>query len=231
MIIHGLQKLTLLDFPGHTACTVFTGGCNFRCPFCHNASLVTHPENQPVIAEEEFFSFLGKRQGLLDGVAITGGEPTLQADLPDFIRKIRKLGFAVKLDTNGYRPRMLESLLSENLLDFVAMDLKAAPDNYAAVCGLNAMDLTAIEESVDLLRTSGIPHEFRTTFVKGLHHISDAEGIGSWIAGEKRYFLQNFKDSGDILCPGYDAFSREEMQELLLAVRPFVPGAQLRGVD
>jgi len=231
MIIHGLQKLTLLDFPGHTACTVFTGGCNFRCPFCHNASLVAHPEDQPVIPEEEFFAFLGKRHGLLDGVAITGGEPTLQSDLPDFIRKVRSLGFAVKLDTNGYRPKMLRTLLNESLLDFVAMDIKAAPEHYAAVCGLPAMDLTAIQESMDLLRRSGVAHEFRTTYVKGLHNLSDAEGIGQWLAGEEPYFLQNFKDSGDILCPGYDGFSREEMQDFLLALQPSLPCARLRGID
>jgi len=231
MIIHGLQKLTLLDFPGHTACTVFTGGCNFRCPFCHNASLVARPQEQPVIGLSEFFDFLKKRRGLLDGIAITGGEPTLQNDLPDFIREIHALGFAVKLDTNGYKPEMLRSLLSDSLLDFVAMDVKAAPSNYAAVCGLTVVDMNAIQESIDLITASGIPHEFRTTYVKGLHTPADAEEIGRWLQGAQRYFLQNFKDSGDILEGGYDSFSKAEMEDFLSAVRIHLPCAEIRGMD
>ena len=231
MIIHGLQKLTLLDFPGHTACTVFTGGCNFRCPFCHNASLVVRPQEQPVIDLSEFFDFLKKRRGLLDGVAITGGEPTLQSDLPDFIREIRSLGFAVKLDTNGYKPEVLQTLLSDSLLDFIAMDIKAAPSNYAAVCGLTVVDMNAIQESIGLIMASGVPYEFRTTYVKGLHTAADAEGIGRWIQGTHRYFLQNFKDSGDILKAGNDSFSKEEMEEFLSLVRVFLPCADIRGMD
>lgn len=231
MIIHGLQKLTLLDFPGHTACTVFTGGCNFRCPFCHNASLVVRPQEQPVIDLSEFFDFLKKRRGLLDGVAITGGEPTLQSDLPDFIREIRSLGFAVKLDTNGYKPDMLRTLLANSLLDFIAMDIKAAPSNYAAVCGLTVVDMNDIQESIDLIMASGIPYEFRTTYVKGLHTAADAEGIGHWIQGTQRYFLQNFKDSGDILKAGYDSFSKAEMDELLSVAHTSLPDAQIRGMD
>ena len=231
MIIHGLQKLTLLDFPSHTACTVFTGGCNFRCPFCHNASLVAHPNEQPTLPLPEFFDFLKKRQGLLDGVAITGGEPTLQSDLPDFIREIRSLGFAIKLDTNGYKPDMLGSLIREGLLDFIAMDIKAAPRNYAAACGLSVVDLTAVQQSIDLICASGLPYEFRTTYVKGLHTPADAEEISRWLPPSSPYFLQNFKDSGDILKPGYDSFSREEMEEFLVAAHRSLPQAQLRGID
>lgn len=231
MIIHGLQKLTLLDFPGHTACTVFTGGCNFRCPFCHNASLVECPQEQPVIELSEFFDFLQKRRGLLDGVAITGGEPTLQNDLPDFIREIRSLGFAVKLDTNGYRPSMLAALFSEGLLDYVAMDVKSSRENYASACGLSAVDPIAIPQSMALIRNSEIPYEFRTTYVKGLHTLADAEGIGRWLRETDPYFLQNFKDSGDILRPGYESFSGEEMAEFLAAVKAHLPLAQIRGMD
>lgn len=231
MEIHGLQKLTLLDFPGHTACTVFTGRCNFRCPFCQNASLVLCPQELPTIPEEEFFSFLKTRQGLLDGVAITGGEPTLQPDLPEFILAVRNLGFAVKLDTNGARPDMLSRLLAEGLVDYVAMDVKSSPEGYRACTGVSGNILEAVRASVELLEKSGVDHEFRTTAVKPLHTVADFEAIGRWLAGTKKYFIQSFQDSGDILAPGCSAFVKEELEALLAAVLPFIPGARLRGVD
>ena len=231
MNIHGLQKLTLLDFPGHTACTVFTGRCNFRCPFCQNASLVLAPQELPRMPEEEFFAFLKTRRGLLDGVAITGGEPTLQPDLPEFIRSVRELGFAVKLDTNGARPDMLSTLLADGLLDYVAMDIKSSPEGYERCAGVSGKILEAVRESVALLEKSGIDHEFRTTAVKPLHTVSDFEAIGRWLAGTKKYYIQCFKDSGDILAEGCSAFSREELEALLAAVLPHIPGARLRGVD
>ena len=231
MEIHGLQKLTLLDFPGHTACTVFTAWCNWRCPFCHNASLVLRPREQTVIPEEEFFSFLAKRRGLLDGVAVTGGEPTLQKDLPAFLRRVKEAGFAVKLDTNGTHPDMLGSILSEGLADYVAMDIKAGRPNYSAVTGTLRPGLDAVERSVELLKRSGAEHEFRTTVVRQLHSDEDFRDIGDWLSGEERYFLQAFKDSGDIISEGYSACSREEMEHFLAIVRQTVPGAALRGVD
>ncbi len=232
MRIHGLQKLTLLDFPGRTACTVFTGGCNFRCPFCQNASLVLRPESQPVIPEEEFFAFLRKRQGLLDGVAVTGGEPTLQPELPGFLRKLRALGYAVKLDTNGARPQVLRALLEEGLLDYVAMDVKSSPEGYGQSIGLEVPGiLDKVRESVALLEAGGVPHEFRTTAVKPLHTPEDFASIGRWLRGTERYFIQSFQDSGDVISPGMAAFSREELEELLAAVRPYIPDAALRGVD
>ncbi len=231
MRIHGLQKLTLLDFPGHTACTVFTRRCNFRCPFCQNASLVLRPESQPVIPEEVFFAFLRKRQGLLDGVAVTGGEPTLQPDLPDFLRKVRALGYAVKLDTNGALPGVLRSLLEEGLLDYAAMDIKSSPEGYGRCTGVDGNMVERVRESAALLEESGVPHEFRTTAVKPLHSPADFEAIGRWLRGTERYFIQSFEDSGDILGGGMEAFSREELEELLGAVRPFIPNAALRGVD
>ncbi len=231
MRIHGLQKLTLLDFPGHTACTVFTGGCNFRCPFCQNASLVLRPETQPVVPEEEIFAFLRKRQGLLDGVAVTGGEPTLQPDLPEFLRKVRALGYAVKLDTNGALPRVLRSLLEEGLLDYAAMDVKSSPEGYGRCIGVEGDMVERVRESAALLEASSIPHEFRTTAVKPLHVPADFASIGRWLQGTERYFIQSFADSGDILAPGMEAFSREELEGLLAAVKPYIPNAALRGVD
>ena len=231
MVIHGLQKLTLLDYPGHTACTVFTARCNWRCPFCHNASLVLRPEEQPVIQPEEFFAFLNKRRGLLDGVAVTGGEPTLNRDLPDFLRRVKELGFETKLDTNGTNPAMLREILSAGLADYVAMDIKAGRTNYPAVTGTVRPGLEAVEESVELLKTSGAAHEFRTTVVRELHSDADFIDIADWLRGEERYFLQAFKDSGDLVSGSCSACSREEMERFLSLVREGVPGAELRGVD
>ena len=231
MEIHGLQKLTLLDYPGHTACTVFTARCNWRCPFCHNASLVLRGSEQPVIPEEEFFAFLSRRRGLLDGVAVTGGEPTLNRDLPDFLRRVKDAGFKVKLDTNGTSPAMLRAILAEGLADYVAMDIKAGRANYPAVTGTLRPGMDAVAESVELLRTSGVEHEFRTTVVRELHSDEDFRDIGEWLAGEERYFLQAFKDSGDLVSDGCSACSAEEMERYLAIVRTTIPGAQLRGVD
>jgi pyruvate formate lyase activating enzyme len=232
MEIHGLQKLTLLDFPGHTACTVFTGRCNFRCPFCQNASLVLRPESLALIPEEDVFAFLEKRKGLLDGVAVTGGEPTLQPDLADFLRRVKAMGFETKLDTNGARPDVLRGLLAEGLIDYAAMDIKSSPAGYARCAGVSPEKLLdAVKESVALLEAGGAAHEFRTTAVKGLHTPEDFRAIGAWLAGTERYFIQSYTDSGDILEPGMAAFSKEELEELLAAVQPYIPHAQLRGVD
>lgn len=245
MQIHGLSKLTLLDFPGHLACIVFTGACNFRCPFCHNAPLVLAPHTCPPVPEEEFFHFLSSRRGKLDGVCITGGEPTLQADLPDFIAKIKALGFLVKLDTNGYRPDVLKALLDAQLLDMVAMDIKNSPSRYAATCGLPEpeFDLAAIEKSISLLLMSGLRHEFRTTLTKELHNEESMQAIGSWLAGlagkvlttptlPTPYYLQNFKDSGDLVCDTPDHFhpvAERTLQSFITLLQPYIPNTKLRG--
>lgn len=231
MVISGLQKLTLLDYPGHTACTVFTPGCNWRCPFCHNAVLVLRPDEQPVMDEQEIFAFLGKRKGLLDGVAVTGGEPTLQKDLPDFLRRLKDMGFAVKLDTNGTHPAMLRAILSEGLADYVAMDIKAGRENYPSVTGTLRPGLEAVEESAALLMEGRTDFEFRTTVVRQLHTLEDFQDIASWLAGEEKYFLQAFKDSGDILAGDYSAYPREKMEEFRAAVLPFIPRTEIRGMD
>lgn len=235
MQIHGFQKLTLLDYPEHIAATVFTGGCNFRCPFCQNGDLVLNPGQQPVISEEEVLTVLRKRQGMLQGVCITGGEPALQKDLKAFIIKVKALGYLVKLDTNGYRPEVLAELMRENLLDYVAMDVKASLENYAKVAGCPGMDLERIRESIALLKSSSIPYEFRTTVVKGLHTYAEFEEIGKLLAGARAYYLQAFRESERVL--GLDsgakmsAFLPEEMERIAGVARKYVTKVELRGIE
>ena len=228
MKISGLQKLTLLDFPGKMACTVFTYGCNFRCPFCHNALLVTE-ENSDNISEDEFFAFLKKRQGILEGVCISGGEPTLQKDLYDFIKKVRALGYAIKLDTNGSNPRLLETLLRENLIDYVAMDIKNSFDKYSYTAG-TVVDTESIKESMDYLLSGDVDYEFRTTLVKELHTTEDMEKIAQMIKKADRYYLQNFVDSGDILCQNLSPFSKEEMENMQKTALKHLKHAEIRGI-
>lgn len=232
MIIKGLQKITLLDFPGKVACTVFTAGCNFRCPFCHNASLVTHTETAKTIPEEEIFAYLSHRRGILDGVGITGGEPLLQKDIAEFCRKIHDLGLLVKLDTNGSFPECLRDLIDQGLIDYVAMDIKNCKEAYAETCGLRDMsaELPKIEESIRLLMQSGIPYEFRTTVVRELHSKERIAQLAKEIAGAERFFLQTFTDSGDLIGEGLSAYSAEEMEELLALTKPYIPSAELRGI-
>ena len=231
MKIHGFQTLTLLDYPGQVACAVFLGGCNFRCPFCQNGGLVEGLSDQIPVSEDEIFRVLKKRRGVLSGVCVTGGEPTLQPDLPVFLQKIKELGFLVKLDTNGYRPDVIATLHREGLLDYVAMDIKSGPEGYAAAAGLPGLDLDRIRESVSWLRGCGLPYEFRTTVVKELHTRDDILSIGRWLAGSRAYFLQSYRDSDAVLRPGYSACSRETLEEFLSLVKPFIPSAALRGVD
>lgn len=229
MKICGLQKTTLLDFPGHVAATVFLDRCNFRCPFCHNSGLLDG-EAEALFSQEEVLDFLKKRKGILEGVCITGGEPTLAADLESFIREIRGLGYLVKLDTNGYRPEVLKNLVLSGLLDYVAMDIKAGRDNYSKAAGKEGLKIENIEESVSFLMSGRVPYEFRTTAVKGIHDLGDFSDIGRWLAGSSPYYLQNFEDSGQVLCPGFRSFSREELEEFLDVLRPFLPDAVLRGM-
>jgi len=230
MKIFGLQKMTLLDFPGHVACTVFLGGCDFRCPFCHNFELVdgTAPA---VMEEEELLSFLKKRGGLLDGVAITGGEPCLHPGLPELMKKIRELGFQVKLDTNGAHPALLRSILEQGLADYVAMDIKSSPESYARTVGLQEINLTPVRESVQLLMAGKTDYEFRTTVVKELHTAEDFEKIGQWIAGARRYFLQAFTDRDSVPFGGLHAPDADTMRSYAEIVRQYVPNTALRGVE
>ena len=231
MDVSGLQKLTLLDYPGRVACTVFTGGCNLRCPFCHNASLALPERERDVIGHEELMAFLKKRVGILDGVAVTGGEPLLHAGLEGLLSEIKALGYAVKLDTNGTFPARLRAIVEAGLADRVAMDIKASPERYAAVTGVPGLDLGPIKAAVAYLMACGVDYEFRTTAVKGLHLPEDFEGIGRWIAGAREYYIQGFKDSGDLIAAqGLSEFSEAEMQRLADIVRPYVPAVKLRGV-
>ncbi len=230
-IFVGLQKLTLLDYPGKVACTLFTRGCNFRCPFCHNASLVVRADEQKAYDNSEVLAFLKKRKGILDGVAITGGEPTLMGGLYDFIKEVKDMGYSVKLDTNGTRPDVLKRLVNDNLLDYVAMDIKNSPEKYAYTCGLpETYDLSKIEESKDFLMSGTVDFEFRTTVAKPFHSEEDFVKIGEWLRGDEKYFLQQFKDSGDIIGEEISGYTETEMQKFLTLLLPFVPNAQLRGV-
>ena len=200
MFIAGMQKLTLLDFPGVVACTLFTAGCNFRCPWCHNAGLVLPDEmSDRLIESEEVLSFLEKRKGILDGVCVTGGEPLLQAKLPYFLRRVKGLGYRVKLDTNGSFPERLEALVRENLVDRVAMDIKNGPSRYAETVGRKNLDLSAVTASKDFLLSDPVDYEFRTTVVRGLHTEESLLEAADWIAGAKQWFLQQFKDSGSLI--------------------------------
>ena len=230
MKIHGLQKMTLLDFPGKVACTVFLGGCDLRCPFCHNAELIDG--SAPAVMEEDgLLRFLETRKGLLDGVAFTGGEPLLRGDLAPLMRRIREMGFAVKLDTNGTHPEHLRALTDEGLIDYVAMDIKNSPERYALTAGLEDMDLAPVRESVKILLEGKTDYEFRTTVVAELHDADSFRQIGPWIRGARRYFLQQFTDRDTVPFGGFHAPAAEDMRSWAEIMRPFVPETKLRGVD
>lgn len=231
MLLKGVQKLTLLDFPGRMACTVFSGGCNFLCPFCHNASLVIgeRVRDSATLPEEEFFAFLKKRRGILEGVCVSGGEPTLAPDLLSFLNNIKELGFLIKLDTNGYRPSVLRAAVEGGLVDYVAMDIKSSKAGYARAVGLSDFDVSKIEESADFLMQKRVPFEFRTTVVRELHTKEDIVAIGEWLRGDESYFLQPFKDSGDVILSGFSAYDEKETADLLNTLRAYIPNAQIRG--
>lgn len=253
MLIAGFNKTTLLDYPGRVAATVFVGGCNFRCPFCHNGGLVLEPLSGEVYSEAEILEFLKKRKNVLKGVCITGGEPTLQADLPEFLSKLKAIGYQVKLDTNGYMPEVLERLLDANLLDYVAMDIKNCRDKYALTAGIHSTNFSIdrIERSVSVLKASSIPYEFRTTVVRELHTLEDMRKIAQWLSGCPRYFLQQYQDSENVIyslihepakvcgektveVAYFHGYNREEMEQIAGELRK-VPGmtgeVSLRGVE
>lgn len=229
MIIKGFQKLTLLDFPGRTACTVFTAGCNFRCGFCHNALLVTETDDT-FVPENEFFDFLKTRVGILDGVAITGGEPLLQKGIKEFMRKIRALGFMIKLDHNGTNPELLKEIIDEGLVDYVAVDIKNSPEKYAMTVGLNELDITPIKKTVDILVNGSVDYEFRTTVNDELFTVEDFKKIGEFIKGAKRFFIQQFKDSGNLIEKDFFSPCPKETLELFKStVAPYVESVEIRG--
>ena len=228
MVISGFQKMTLLDFPGKVACTIFTGGCNFRCPFCHNALLVTE-DFKAEFTEEEILSFLEKRKGLLDGVCITGGEPLLQKDITDFIRKIKSMGYAVKLDTNGSFPAKLKELVNEELIDYVAMDIKNSIEKYAITAGSDNSIISRVEESIDFLLSGKVSYEFRTTVVKEFHEVSDIAAASQRIKGAGKYFLQFFEDSGGLISDGLHPVDKQTMEQMKNAAQLHIPQTAIRG--
>lgn len=232
MLIHGFQTLTLLDYPGYTAATIFLGGCNFRCPFCQNAGLVLHSESEPTIPTEEVLAFLKKRKRVLDGVCITGGEPTIEPELPELISTIKEMGYLVKLDTNGSHPDILKVLCQQGLLDYVAMDIKSSPSGYGKSAGLSRPDLDAIRESVRFLMEGSVDYEFRTTVCRELHGAAEFTEIGDWLSGCRRYYLQAYRDSDHILKPGcFSSYTREELEDFAALLRKKIPLVDIRGID
>ena len=230
MNIQGLQKTTLLDYPGHVAATIFLGGCNFRCPFCHNMNLITESSNA-AYSEEEVFSFLKKRQGILDGVCITGGEPTLCKDLPDFINKVRLLGYKIKLDTNGSNPEMLEKLISDGAVDYVAMDIKSSLSEYSKITFTDNINTELIRNSICILRASSIDYEFRTTMIKQYHSPSVMEEIGQLLNGCSVYYLQSFVDSEYVPNHELESFTKEELLLIQNQLSKYISKVVLRGID
>lgn len=229
MDIQGLQKLTLLDYPGKVACTVFLGGCNLRCPYCHNGELVTAPA--PALMDgDTLLTFLKRRRGLLDGVCITGGEPLLRPGLGPLLAEIKALGYPVKLDTNGAFPEKLKELVGSGLVDYVAMDIKNSPDRYGETVGVPGLDLTPFRETVDFLRSGAVDYEFRTTVVREFHDEASMDAIGGWITGAKRYFLQSFVDRDTVIRPGLHPRTEEELRGYLDLLRPRIPAVALRGL-
>lgn len=230
MQIHGFQKMTLLDFPGKVACTVFTGGCNLRCPFCHNAFLVTELDGSERFETEEVLGMIEKRRHLLDGVAVTGGEPLLYEGTLDFLRRIKAMGLAVKLDTNGTFPDRLKRAVAEGLVDYVAMDIKNAPTMYPQTTGVPHLDMAPIRESVAFLLSGAVDYEFRTTVVAEFHSLEDMEEIGRWIGGAKRYFLQNFVDSGNLIDANMHGVDKPSMQALCNIAKKYISCVEIRGI-
>lgn len=229
MDIQGLQKMTLLDWPGKVACTVFLGGCDFRCPFCHNSELLSGP--MPILMDQEgLLEFLRKRQGLLDGVCVTGGEPLLRPGLPGLLDGIKNLGFPVKLDTNGNHPDRLVRLWEQGLVDYVAMDVKNSPERYPETVGAPGLDLTPVRDSVAWLLEGHVEYEFRTTAVRQLHDAASFQAIGRWLQGARRYYIQNFVDRDTVLQAGLSGFEKAELEAFASLVRPFVERVEVRGV-
>ncbi|SFH80904.1 pyruvate formate lyase activating enzyme [Pseudobutyrivibrio sp. OR37] len=230
MLILGLQKTTLLDYPGKIASTIFTGGCNFKCPFCHNKDLVFPPKDAFAFTEEEIFEHLLSKKKILDGVCITGGEPTLHKDLPEFIKKIKDLGFLVKLDSNGTNPDMLAALIESKLVDYIAMDIKTTKEKYNDIACMNSFDIAPIDASVSLLLEGKIDYEFRTTVMAECHTVTDMEAIGQWLKGARAYYLQSYRESEQVINPIFSSPSLETLEQFIDVLKPYIPNTQLRGV-
>lgn len=231
MNIYGLEKLSLVDYDGYVACTVFTGACNFRCPFCHNASLVVDYANIPPFPMDEFFDYVKKRKGVIEGVCVTGGEPTINSDLPSFIKDIKNLGVKVKLDTNGTNPDMVKLLWQEKLVDYFAMDIKNDKEHYGKIIDIENFDTSKVEKTVDFFLSNDVDFEFRTTLINEFHKEENIEKIGKWIFGTKKYFMQKFKNGENCLTQNLTEVPTQKAQEYLKIISKFVPNAKLRGYD
>lgn len=231
MRICGLNKTTLLDYPGKVAATVFLGGCNFRCPFCQNGSLVLAPQEEPEIQLEKLWAFLEKRRGILDGVCVTGGEPTLSLQLPELLEKIKELGYLVKLDTNGSNPEVVDELLKKRLVDYIAMDVKTSKEEYKKVAGTESVNIEKICQSVEMIMDRAPDYEFRTTVVKELHGKEDFESMGEWLSGAKVCYLQAYRDSEGVIRPGFSSYTKEDLEEFADILRRTIPLVQIRGLD
>lgn len=230
MEIQGFQKMTLLDFPGKVAATVFLGGCNLRCPFCHNASLVTHIDPSAACGEDAVLSYLTKRCGVIDGICVTGGEPLLRTDIAPFLEKVKSLGLLVKLDTNGTFPDRLRALVEAGLVDYVAVDVKNAKERYAATVGLEGFDVAPIERTLQFLREGAASYELRTTVVREFHDADAIRSLAEWIEGAPRYYLQTFADSGDLIASEpLHPVPRAEMEEMAKIARSYIPEVKIRG--
>ena len=230
MVFHGFQKMTMLDFPGYVACTVFTPGCNFRCPFCHNSLLVTRMNDSEIYTEEDILSYLRKRQGVIDGICISGGEPLMHDDIFDFVKKVKELGFLVKIDTNGSFPEKLQKLIASGNIDYVAMDIKNSPEKYAETVAVPDFDFEPVRKSVQLLLEGNVKYEFRTTVVKEFHTPQDMVFTGELIKGADRYFLQHFIESEGNIQQGLTPLCKEEMEILRIKAAEYVKNAELRGI-
>lgn len=227
--IVGYQKTTLLDYPGHLAATIFLGGCNYRCPFCHNAEILQITEKTSFINEQNILSHLLKRKGILEGVCITGGEPTLHDELPELLSKIKDLGYQIKLDTNGSNPSIIKTLYEHHLIDYIAMDIKNDLAHYAATCGCATIDCSLILTSIDYIKNSGIDYEFRTTVTKELHSEQTILEIGKLLEGSKRYFIQNYRESEHVLEKRFHPIDPQTLQRYLALLKPLLPNSFLRG--
>lgn len=231
MAVNGFNKTTLLDYPGKIAATIFLGGCNFRCPFCHNSGLVLSSKEQPVIETSEILKTLEKRKGILDGVCISGGEPTLDKNLFNLIDQIKNMGYPIKLDTNGSHPWVVKKLVKSGMIDMVAMDIKTSKENYSKVCGIPSLDISPVLESVDFLLSQTIDYEFRTTVVKELHTLEDFLSIREWISGCRAYYLQAYKDSSNVIKPGFSSYSKRDLDLFCMLLSETIPNVHIRGID
>ena len=231
MLIGGFQSTTLLDYPGHLACTVFTQGCNFRCPFCQNGSLVLPEKFEAPFSEEDVLARIRKRTGIYEGVCVSGGEPTNQPDLAEFLKKIKDMGLLVKLDSNGTNPGMVKELVREQLVDYIAMDIKHSKEKYNTIASMAHFDINPIEETVEFLKEGNVDYEFRTTIMRECHEASDIESIGKWLQGGKAYYLQSYRESEQVINPVFSPHSTETLQEFVEILRPYIPNTHLRGID